>query len=364
MTATTNIIDYLQWRGDLTFTQAPFNEVDNLILSMLSFIDYSASISPSPQEMPRKLSDCLKDNRMKYPAGERFGQIIPDDTNSLFYLAAQSNRFHDTYAAAFQTHVNVESPTQFAAVTFILPDNTAFISFRGTDDTLAGWQEDFQLSYNYPVPSQIMAAQYIDDIAKNFKGNIILGGHSKGGNLALYAAAFSSHETKSRIVKAYNNDGPGFPQDVINSPEFKQAEPKMLTILPQSSSVGMLMSQTKNIQIISSVNKSGIKQHDPFSWTVVGPKFTHLTALSPAGKKHKEMFNKWIDSLSLERRKTFTETLFGILESTGAKTVSDLNSDQIPKLASATKAVMNLNKEDRDMLADFLKGILEVLLEQ
>ncbi len=363
MTQTTNILDYLNWRGDLTFTASPFNEVDNLILSMLSFIDYSDSVKASPSEMPRKLSSCLDDNRMKYPAGERFGQIVPDDINALFYNAARSKRFKDAYAMACQSFIDEKTPTQFAAITFILPDDTAFISFRGTDDTLAGWQEDFRLSYDYPVKAQIMAAEYADDIAATYRGNIILGGHSKGGNLALYAAAFSSPQTKSRVIKAYSNDGPGFPKETIDSPEFREAETKMLTILPQSSSVGLLMHQPKNIEIISSVNKSGLKQHDPFSWTVLGNKFIHLPALSPAGKKHEEMFAKWIDSLSLERRKTFTETLFGILDSIGAKTVSDLNYDQIPKLVSAAKAVMTLNKEDRDLLSDFLRGILEVLLE-
>ncbi len=341
----------------------PLNEVDNIILSMLAFVDFSDSVSPDPAGMPAKLKDCLEAVLAKYPSGEKFGQIIPDDTNTLFCLAAQSKRFADTYVSSYRTLTDEKSATQFAATTFVLPDDTVFIAFRGTDDSLAGWREDFRLSYDYPVQSQILAAEYTNEIARHFRGNIILGGHSKGGNLALYAAAFADSDVKSRIKKAFSNDGPGFPDDIINSPQFKESEHIMLTILPQSSSVGMLMSQPRSTAVISSTSKSGIKQHDPFSWTVLGKSFIHLAALSPAGKKHQEMFSQWINSLSLDRRRTFTEAVFGILDSTGVKTVSDLSSDQIPKLAAAAKAVMNLSKGDRDMLGEFLKGILEILLE-
>ena len=205
-----NILDYLDWRGDLSFSAAPFCEVDNLIFCMLSFADFSPAVSADPTGVPVKLSDVREAVREKYPSGEDFGEVVPKFVNELVDKALKSPRFREVYAAGFKSVLEESEITQFAAVTFVLPDNSLFVAYRGTDDTLVGWREDFCLSFTKPVRAQQLAAEYLADMASVYSGPVRVGGHSKGGNLAHYAAAFAPKHIRSRILTAYSNDGPGF----------------------------------------------------------------------------------------------------------------------------------------------------------
>ena len=357
-----NILDYLDWRGDLPFSAAPFCEVDNLIFSMLSFVDFSPAVSPDPLGTPVRLPDVWEAVREKYPGGEDFGEVIPRHVNTLFERAAASVRFRDVYAAGFRNVIEEEEVTQFAAVTFILPDDSLFIAFRGTDDTLVGWREDFHLSFTKPVHAQQLAADYVGEMAAVYSGPVRTGGHSKGGNLAVYAAAFCPEHIRRRIATAYSNDGPGFLTEIIGSPEFREAEEKVVTFVPQSSVVGMLLGHNESYQVIESTEQNGILQHDPFSWSVRGPSFVHLGGLSPDGKRHNETLAEWLEGITPEGRRRFTDTVFGLLDSTGAKTVSDLSQDRLQKLGTLAKSYTELDKESRDNLNFFLRKLAEVNL--
>ena len=363
-----NMLDYLKWRGDLTFDASPFNEVDNIILSMLSFVDYSVVIPepflPIPVPMPVRLDRCYDEIKQKFPNGLDFGQIIPEKTNDLFAAAAKSVRFRDVYVSGYKYIFDETEFVQFAAVTFVLPDDTIFISFRGTDDSLVGWREDFNISFSHPVRSQLLAAEYVDETASVYRGNIRLGGHSKGGNLALYAAAFAKPENGDRIIAAYSNDGPGFVSEIKNSPEFKRTEERMLTITPQSSVIGMLLERGDRCEIVESNLKNGLMQHNPFSWEVMGKEFIHLPCLSPRGKRHDEVFREWLGKLNAEKRKEFTEILFGVLGSTGAKTVSDLSVDHLPKLMTAIRAFSELDREEKEVMSEFVRGLFDAMKKQ
>ena len=357
-----NMLDYLEWRGDLPFSAAPFCEADNLIFAVLSFVDFSPAVSADPLGTPVKLPDVWEAVREKYPDGENFGEVIPRHVNTLFERAAASVRFRDVYAAGFRNVIEEDAVTQFAAVTFILPDDSLFIAFRGTDDTLVGWREDFHLSFTKPVHAQQLAADYVGEMAAVYSGPIRTGGHSKGGNLAVYAAAFCPEHVRRRIVTAYSNDGPGFLSEIIESPEFREAEGKVVTFVPQSSVVGMLLGHNESYQVIESTEQNGIMQHDPFSWTIRGPSFVHLGGLSPDGRRHNEALAEWLEGITPEERRRFTDTVFGLLESTGAKTVSDLSTDRLQKLGTLAKSYTALDKESRDNMNFFLRKLAEVNL--
>ncbi len=359
-----SITDYLAWRGDLSFSAAPFCEVDNLIFSMLAFIDYAGTVSDDPLNSPVKLRDCLSAHRKKHPGGEAFGQIIPEINNDLFEKAAESVRFRDVYVTGYRFELREEEHLQFAAVTFILPDNSVFVAYRGTDDTLVGWHEDFNLSFTSPVMSQRLAVEYLGDIAAVHRGKIRTGGHSKGGNLAVYAAVFANPEIRERVICAYSNDGPGFLPEVIASAEFQEMKPKICTIVPQSSVIGMLLEHNEEYSVVESTlpDSVGLFQHDPFSWSVKGPSFVHLDDLSRQGKRHDEVLRRWLSGISKEERRKFTETLFGLLQSTGAKTLTDLSTDQITKLTAAMKTFKGLDKETKEMLYGFVKSLIESAL--
>ena len=183
-----NLLDYIAWRGDLSFSASPFNEVDNLLFSMLSFVDLEGIVPGQVQSGPVRLEESCQAYFHRYPEGGSFGVLIPEMTGELFRQAAACRRYREVYLTCYRNELDEDERKQFAAVTFLLPDNSLFAAFRGTDDTLTGWYEDFQLSFLSPTPSQQAAVSYLEEVAGLFRGDIRLGGHSKGGNLALYAA--------------------------------------------------------------------------------------------------------------------------------------------------------------------------------
>ncbi len=352
-----NVFDYLVWRGDLSFEASPFSEVDNLILSMLSFINYTDIVPADPLGVPVRLSECLRMHREKYPNGEDLGFIVPEEVSKLFVRAAQSVRFRDIYAAFYKNETDDAEFMQFAAVTFILPDDTLFVSFRGTDDSLVGWREDFNLSFMHPVRGQETAVEYLTEIAALYSGGIRTGGHSKGGHLAVYSAVFSPDSVRRRVITAYSNDGPGFMREVIDAPEFSEMESRIYSVVPQASVIGMLLEHRGERRVIESTvsNLKGLLQHDPFSWSVRGARFVHLEGLSKQGKRTDEVLDAWLSGVSAEDRRRFTDTVFGILDSTGARTLKDLTVDRTAKIVSAIRAIGELDRETREKMLSLVK---------
>jgi len=355
-----NIIDYLEWRGDLTFAQSPFNEVDNLLLSTAAFIDFHGIVSAEPWTMPVKMSVCAERYRRKYPKGRYYGVVIPAQIENVFRKLAESVRFRDLYLTCYVSEFDEKEEKQFGAVTMVLPDNSIFISFRGTDDTITGWREDFNLSHTFPVPSQESALRYLETVASFHRGDIRLGGHSKGGNLAVYAAAMCDYEIKRRIINAYSNDGPGFVERFIRSEEFRSVEQRVITYVPQSSVVGMLLYHNEGYRVIESTGMLGVQQHDPLSWKVLGTSFVHLEELSETGKRHKDGFRKVLDGMDTERRRRFTEIVFEIIAATEAKTLTELSEGKLRNAMLMLKAFNELSKEEKDEIRYFIKGIVSV----
>ena len=144
----------------------------------------------------------------------------------------------------------------------------------------------------------------------------------------------------------------------------KEMDDRIITIVPQSSVVGMLLCRGSHLEVVESTVRNGLMQHDPFTWQVMGKEFVHLHAMSPTGKKHDEVFREWLGKLDAEKRKEFTDIFFGVLESTGAKTVSDLSQDQLPKLLAATRTLGSLGKEERDVLTEFTRGLFDAIKKQ
>jgi len=357
-----NLLDYLRWRGDLTLSQSSFNEVDNIVLAMLSFIDFSGLIGKEAKATPVSLAECYRYNLQKYPDGEDFGKIVPRENNDLLKAAALSPRFSDTYVCGFRDEISENDVKQFGAVTFILPDNSIYVAFRGTDDTIVGWKEDFAISYEFPTESQECAARYLAEVAQNHSGVIRIGGHSKGGNLAVYSAAFCPATVQNRIETVYNNDGPGFQEEVVDSPEMERIRSKIYTLVPQSSFIGMILSPAAEYHVIESTAIGGPMQHNPYSWTVSGTSFTHLDSLSKSGLRQKEMLDEWIGGYTPDERRTLTETIFSVLEASGGKTLSELSADKFGTTAAILKAIAAQDKDTRKSALDFVKRLAETLI--
>ena len=235
------VFDYLQWRGDLTLQQDPFNEVDNLVLCIIAYINL--------RKIDRLWSKNPKD---AMPIGDVCARLTAADEqlglSSLDYIpvmraAAETERFRDTRLFAFESRNDEAKQMQFAAVSFLLPDGSVYVAYRGTDMTIVGWQEDFNMSFLSAVPAQMKATEYAEAVARACpRRPLRIGGHSKGGNLAAWAAVHLDEKLqRKRLIAAYNNDGPGFSRDLVNEPCYQAVADRLFTFIPASSIVGVLL---------------------------------------------------------------------------------------------------------------------------
>ncbi len=348
-----NIFDYLKWRGDLSLRVSPFNEVDNLILSQLAMFDLGGLVPASPLEGSVFLGEAMdayfEDEKR---AVRPLGAIIPVELVEMGRQVGKSPRFREMKLTGYVNSVDENSEKQFAALTVDLGDRSWYIAFRGTDDTIVGWKEDFNLAFRSPVPSQLAAVEYLERVAAQTQGRLRVGGHSKGGNLAVYAAVKCTPKTKRRIRSVYNNDGPGFSHEFLSLPEYGVMADRITTILPQSSVVGMLFENDQRYHVVKST-ENGIMQHNALSWEVLGTQLVRMDALTQESRDISTLLNGWMQDLTLEDRRKLVEGVFQILLSTKATTVTELADDK----AALVRAVRTADKETRRLLLHYF-GIL------
>ncbi|AUD90508.1 MAG: DUF2974 domain-containing protein [Bifidobacterium breve] len=396
----TGIIDYA--RTELRpFSELPFNEIDALIIATLIYEDVanicptlmldeqqqsgsfatrirafepehpliwlkglwhpameSISLEEANQELHRSI-DTSEDD--KPHEAQMVSVIDPHLTHTLFEEAGNNPRFAGIRLGAVVEHVNRGEQTQFAAATFQLPDGrnrrnpthkgTMVLSFRGTDDSLIGWKEDFNMAFQYPVPAQRAASAYLDTVARLWDGPIVLVGHSKGGNLAIYAAMNADAKVQNRIRHIYSLDGPGFPSEIVTSPAYRRIQPKVTKIVPSSSIVGMIFETPEPCRVVSS-DSDGIMQHSAFTWLVDGDQFVTEPDLSSSSQLFNEELNHWVGALTPEQRERAVDALFTVLHSNGATTFSEVMGNFPASIPSMLGAFVGLTPEDRRHLAE------------
>ncbi len=343
-----NILDYIDWRGDIRFYERPFNEVDNLIFSELAYVNMSGII-----QNDEKVS--LEELYKRYCSSSNRSNIPMNDPLPLFEKAAACDRFRNTMVMCFTEIVDAEKQIQFSAVTFLPEDNTVYISFRGTDDTIVGWREDCNFSFLSSTPGQNCAVEYVNRIASVTQGDIRIGGHSKGGNFAVYAASFCNSSFRCRIKEVYSNDGPGFNSTIVQSEEYLSILPKVKKILPESSLVGLLLSSAEEKKIVKSTAK-GIYQHHPYSWCVTGCGFDEADSLSTESTLMNEALQKWIGNLSDSERKLFVSSVFDFIEASGAETLDDLNKNKMVSYNAILRAGTDFPNEKKTEIFKMLKN--------
>lgn len=328
-----NVYDYITWRGDLDFDLVPVCEVDGLIFSILSYVDYSEVVSSEIHGIrrPPALLTVTKRYLTAHRGGDvpEIGLILSKEIVKLLVKASKTKRFGLVRPLCFVNKICDEQEMQFSAIAFSFENGDTFIAYRGTDDTLVGWKENFNMSFMYPVPAQKEAADFLEYVAERTSGNIYLGGHSKGGNLATYAGVKASEKTKERIVRIYCNDSPGFAAEFIGGADYKAMREKISNFLPQSSVVGMLLEHEESYTVVKSRN-SGLLQHNGFSWEVMGGKFIYLDAISENSKILDRKMKSFLAGMTKEEREKFVDSLFDALSSkTGAKTLTELSSEKL-----------------------------------
>lgn len=341
-----NILDYIAWRGDLTLLDDPFNEVDNLILAELAYTRME-EIAPclDQAETIRVRELCEAYERMGYKA---YGNS--NDAYPLLRAAADSNRFRNLQLGAYTNTVDTDRDIQFSAVIFCLPDGRTYVSYRGTDNTLVGWREDFTISYLSETPGQYEAVRYLERIAARTEGPLLVGGHSKGGNLAVYAAAFCSKSTGDRVQAVFSNDGPGFNRSVVDSPEYQDVLKKVNLIIPESSLIGILLSNKSERKIIDS-SASGMQQHDPYTWQVKGPRFVEAPQ-TQTSQFLDETLRRWLDDLDDSQRQNLVNAIFDSVDASGAQTFTELKAKRWASYSAILKAIKEMDPAlQKDVLA-------------
>ena len=347
-----NLFDYLEWRGDLTFDESPVGEVDNLIFCLLAYVNLDG-IVPSDSAKGRVI--------LHQAAAEYFfthhdyvdrplGLIVPSDILTLFRRMAHTRRFRNLELTGYVNTVCEQREMQFSALTIRLPSEQLFVAFRGTDDTIVGWREDFNLSHMEEIPSQRMAAAYLNSLDMTRDTALFVGGHSKGGNLAVWGAIHAKPEIQRRITRVYSNDGPGFFEGLITSEAYQALADRICRILPEDSLVGLLLEHDGNHTVVKS-NRKGLYQHDGLSWEVLGACFLRADSLSSKGVRHDTVIRERIDAMTREERKKFTSIMFSLLEATGAKTLTELHKSGPKALVTMIKAFRELTEEEQETAA-------------
>ena len=339
-----NVCDYVKWRGDITLEQSKFNEIDNLILSRFSYFPFDKIIEENEIVTIKELSKRFqKQDVTKLP-------ILWKDDVDLFPLIGESKRFGELLATKYINKIDPEQEKQFAAITVLMPDDTIFISYRGTDNTIVGWKEDLNMSFKSHIASQLSAKKYLEMIAKEYSDKKIrIGGHSKGGNIAVYAATFVSQEIKDRIINVYNNDGPGFCDDVIETPEYHEMIKKVHTYIPQSSVIGRLMNHREKYTVVESVQK-GIMQHDLYSWQVLGTKFITLEEVTNGSEFVDKTIKEWLENVEPEKREQVIDVVFDILNATDAQTMKEIKNNWFTSARTMMSSYKNIDNETKDMI--------------
>lgn len=355
-----NCLDYLEERGHLPFSQAPFCIIDSLILSVCAYAPLEGVLPGLSAQAALPFRQAV--NRLTTQAGwDHTGVLMADQIPRLVVRTAESPRFAQVRLGCCESILDEETGTQFAALTWFLPDGTLYLSFRGTDDSLVGWKECFRMAFTFPIPAQKLAEDYLAQVAARHPGKLRLGGHSKGGNLAVWAAVHAQPMVRRRILRVDSHDGPGFTRDLTGTPAYQALAKRIRIFVPQSSLVGALLHQDRHCQVIRSHGSGTVGQHDPFSWEVEGTQYRLLPRRSAFGRKSAGTVHAWLAAMSPQEQEEFVEVLFHLLAAGHAKTLTDITSALADNALSMAKAYKALDRTTRREIRSYLRRMLVAL---
>ena len=351
-----NIFTYLRWRGDLSFAQSPFCEVDALVLARLSYIPFEGFVKGDFAHTT-PLGEMAADFLRQPDADKR---VLMQNDITLLRMIAENRRFRDVRLCGYRNLRDAGQEMQFSAVTFrfVEPDAPAVcVAYRGTDNTLIGWKEDFNMSFMEAVPAQRRAVAYLREAAEQTEGEMLLCGHSKGGNLAVYAAAFCGQGLQARIGSVYNFDGPGFGEKVIGQAGYQAICGRVRTFVPQSSVIGMLLEHEEQYTIIHST-QTGLYQHDIYSWEMERASFCRLATATNSSRMVDRSLKDWIASMTPEEREKFFDALFSILHDTNAATLRELSENWYKNALIMARSLKNMDEASRKLMGEVLRLLL------
>lgn len=352
-----DIFDYLDWRGDIPITADGFNDADRVVLAQVTYLDFKGMI---PENSP-----------LPVPLGELCRRIVNDTGEGAadrFHLHSDRQlaerlidcpRFKNLPVVYYDEKFDAETVEQFAAMTILLPDRTAACLFRGTDWTLVGWKEDLNMALSDELPAQLHAVEYINSVISSLRGTVRILGHSKGGNLAVYSAAFTKYSRN--ILEAVSLDGPGYTDRVLSSPGYRVIEPRIRTIIPYSSLVGVIFAHTGRYTIVSS-SAPKLMQHDLYTWQIKGSGLVEVNARDEASRLAEGALNEWISGLSTEQRGQFIDGIWSVFETIGITDLPDLLDGR--NTIAVIRALTKLDEPTRNVIIDTLSKLRLAVKQQ
>lgn len=349
-----NVMDYIKKYGDISFCDMPFGEADNVALCGMYYMPFDKVVSDSFDDEPvdyKTASDEIFELRGRKHTP--VGLVLLKNISEQMVLMSKYKRFQEMKVVAAVRVYEKAPAVQFEAATFLLPDGKIVVLFKGTDDTLTGWKEDFDILTKKGIPSNRLSIEYLEKAAKNFDGNIIVCGHSKGGFIAQYAALYSSKEVRDRIEVVYNDDGPGFwDYSYLESETYAEMLPKYRHFVPQSSFIGMMLAHDNDYEIIKSNQILGPLQHDLNSWQFRGKKLVRAEELTDMGKMNDGVLRDLVGGLDDESEKVLDTVLDKVLSGVNQTGLLDVKKNFVPALKGGVEAWRSL---DRDTQKKFLK---------
>lgn len=349
-----NIFDYIDWRGDLTFEQSEFNEVDNVIFSQISYLNLGVVKGKvSIEELGKRYEKNIKEGQ--YSNVTNFIKRI----EKMFLRLHKSKRFKDVLVSDFINKFDEVNESQFSAMTFTIDKDMIYVAFRGTDDTIIGYKENLNMSFSAPVPGQIDSVHYLKNILNKYDNNIMVGGHSKGGNFAVFAVSGLNQEERNRVAIVYNNDGPGFTEKILNSYGYKDTVKKVKKYLPKDSFVGILMDDEEKYIVVNASGASGILQHNGLNWEVKGKEFVKRESISEKSKFVDKTVKYWLEGLDKEQREEFVDELYSIIKkSTNSNKLNEISENRLSSSYNFIRKMANLDNNKRDMMQETVMKLI------
>ena len=315
------LADYLFFRGDLDYMTAPVNEIDEMVFSSLGKADYTGILAEDETAI---YSDAF--NAFFALHGEQedeaLGLLESPILMKTLRTISRCSRYANIVISHFVNKVSTEDTEQMSALTVHGPNGKLYITYRGTDDTLIGWKENCELAILDSVPAQRDAVAYLEMVAAQFPNSIVVSGHSKGGNLAVYAAVNARKDIRDRIEKVISYDGPGFLNDFFKQPGYLDIEDKITTIVPNASCVGMLMRHAGKLDVVD-CERDGPLAHDIFFWNLLPSGFERTRKLSEKSEVIHHAIEQTLNKLDMQKRQELVDEIFDVLSSTGADNLLD-----------------------------------------
>ena len=349
------IKDYIKENGKYTFLEKEFNEIDNAILSLLSYVNFT-DIVPGIKQGKITLKEASDLYHQKYTQKEIDNNMTSvRNARHLLKDLANAERFKDLLLYNYVYEVTFDM--QFGALCILLPNKTLFISYEGTDNYISGWKEDCMFTYMFPTNAQIEAVNYINKVVGLFSPKVYIGGHSKGGHLAIVASMYAKKIVRHKIKCIFNNDGPGLRKTEFSTKHYKKISAKLKTFVPKSSVIGMLLNHDNNYIVIDSKNKT-FMQHDATSWIVEDDHFKRCE-LSEFSKKIEKGVLNWLDKMDDKKKEKFVSSLFSILKKAEVHDLNEFKKTKINSVIKVLKETKNLDKETRNMMVSCFKNLYD-----